>query len=347
MIFASIHHAESYATILERTAERAPAATQVGCTAEGVLATGVEIEDAPGLSVWVARLPAVEIEPVRLTFRREDERGVVHGLDVLPGEGSALLLLVDPFSFPADHFLSELNRLAPGVPVIGGVASGGNRPGATKLFFQGRVLDDGAVGARLSGRLAVATVVSQGCRPIGSTYRVTRAEANILRELDGAPALRRLEEVYETASERERTLLRQGVHLGVAVGSEFVNRNVLGADQETGALAVGDLVEEGNTVRFQIRDAESADEDLRLLLDGQRLLLPARPAGALLFSCNGRGQRLFGRPHHDVGALERAFGRVPVAGFFAQGELGPIGGQNFLHGFTASVALFLPHEPSV
>ena len=353
LVFASPHHGSDYREVLARVVERATPRALLGCTAEGVLATSVEVEDSPGVAVWLARLPGVEIEPVRLRFERRADDGFIEGLGELPGGTAALLLLADPFTFPADLLVGHLNRASPGVPVVGGMASGGQTPGSTKLFFLGEVLDGGAVGAVLTGRVAIATVVSQGCRPVGSAYVVTDAEGSLLRTLDGAPALRRLEETYNGASERDQLLMRRGVHVGVAVrqGEElgrgdFLVRNLVGADPESGALGIADVIEEGQVVQFHIRDADSAREDLRLLLDAERLLESRRPAGALLFSCNGRGQRLFGEPHHDVSALERVFGKLPVAGFFCQGELGPVGGRNFLHGFTASVALFLPWEMS-
>lgn len=353
LAFVSVHHAAAYRDVLLRIVDRAAPRALLGCTAEGVLATGEELEDAPGIAVWLARLPGVDIDPVRLRFRRAGTEGVVQGLAALPGGAAALLLLADPFTFPADLLARHLNRAAPGVPVVGGMASGGSAPGTTKLFFLGEVLDEGAVGAVLSGAVRIATVVSQGCRPVGRPYVVTSAQGNTIKELDGSPALRRLEDTYSDAGEREQFLMRRGVHIGLAMRGrdatelgrgDFLVRSLAGVDAESGALAVGDLVSEGRIVQFHVRDADSAREDLRLLLDAERLLEDRKPVGALMFSCNGRGQRLFGEPHHDVSALDRAYGALPVAGFFCAGELGPVGGRNFLHGFTASVALFLPTE---
>ncbi len=349
LVFASSHHADSYRDVLFWVIERATPRALIGCSAGGVIATGVELEDAPGVVVWLGRLPNVGIEPVRLRFRRDGDEGIIDGLGALGGGTSALLLLADPFTFPADLLARHLNVASAGVPIVGGMASGGFQPGTTKLFFMGEVLAEGAVGAVLSGAVTIATVVSQGCRPIGRPYAVTEADGNVLRGLDGEPALRRLEETYAKASERDQLLIRRGLHVGIAVRGQqdlgrgdFLVRNVVGADPETGALAITDAVEAGQVVQFHVRDADSAREDLRLLLDAGRLLEARRPAGALLFSCNGRGQNLFGEPHHDARALARTYGQLPVAGFFCQGELGPIGGRNFVHGFTASIALFLP-----
>lgn len=350
IVFASPHHAQWYAEIVQRLARHAPTAVQLGCTGEGVIATKVEVEDAPGLAVWLARLPGVRIEPVQLRYRVVGHEGRIDGFRAPRGERAVLILLADPFTFPADLFLQQVNAAIPRLPILGGMASGGHQRGTIRLFFQGSVLDEGAVGVLLTGNVAVATVVSQGCRPLGAVHVVTKAEQNVIHELDGAPTVRKLEELYRAASERDQLLMRRGLHVGVAVGAregelgrgDFVIRNVVGMDPESGALAITDVVEEGRLVQFHVRDADSARQDLRMLLDAERLLEERRPVGALLFSCNGRGQRLFGQPHHDASALGRVFGALPVAGFFCAGELGPVAGRNFLHGFTASIALFLP-----
>ncbi len=185
-------------------------------------------------------------------------------------------------------------------------------------------------------------MVSQGCRPIGKPFVVTRAQRNFVEELGGEPALGRLRELAERATDAERELLQRGLHVGLVVDEhkaefgrgDFLVRNVLGADRETGAIAVGDQVGVGQTVQFHVRDAEAADEDLRELLRG----VDAR--GALLFTCNGRGRHLFGTPDHDAGVVAQLLGPIPAAGAFCAGEIGPVGGRNFLHGFTASLALF-------
>ncbi len=211
-----------------------------------------------------------------------------------------------------------------------------------------KVIEDGAVGCLFSGGVRFRTVVSQGCRPIGRTFVITKADRNVIQELGGRPALERLGEVFETLPEEDRDLARRALHVGRVTDEhkiefrrgDFLVRNVLGADEEHGALAIADLVRRGQTVQFHVRDAATAGEDLRALLGEQASFLRDHPArGALLFSCNGRGTRLFPVPDHDVTAVRHGLGEVPVAGFFAGGEIGPVGGQNFLHGFTASVVL--------
>lgn len=335
--------------IVERAVDRAEDAVIMGCTAGGVIGGTSEVEDAPAVAAWTASLPSMGVAPFRLTFQQDGEHGIIDGLDEMPSSarGDVMLMLSDPFSFPADLLLAHLNEHAPGVPVLGGQASGGLEAGRNVLISNGEIVRDGAAGVILTGGTSTSWLVSQGCRPIGETYGVTSAERNVMHELAGAPALRRLEEVYAAASPRDQLLMRRGLHVGQAITElkpqlargDFLIRNVMGIDPKTGSIAITDMVEVGQTVQFQVRDADSAREDLRLILERERQHDERRVVGALLFSCNGRGQALFGQPDHDIGAVHRAFGSVPVAGFFAAGELGPVAGRNFLHGFTASVLL--------
>jgi small ligand-binding sensory domain FIST len=261
-----------------------------------------------------------------------------------PQQVRAVLMLGEPFSSAPHSFIDRLHEELPGVPVLGGMASGATAPGENRLFLQGDALTEGAIGVALRGGPAVRSLVSQGCRPIGSTFVVTRAEQNVVIELGGKPALLRLQEVYESLSPHDREQLEQGVHLGLAMNEyqekfgpgDFLIANVLGARRDIGAIAVASLVRVGQTVQFHVRDAASADDDLRTLLNRPM----RRPAAGLLFSCNGRGTRLFAGPNHDAAAVQSALGPLPLAGFFANGELGPIGGKNFIHGYTASLALF-------
>jgi small ligand-binding sensory domain FIST len=261
-----------------------------------------------------------------------------------PGSGP-YLLIGDPFSFPTDHLLRHLNEQMPGTVVMGGMASGGMGPGETRLFLDNRVVNEGAIGARLPG-VRIRTLVSQGCGPVGNVYTVTRAEGNVIHELGGRPPLLRLQELVEGLSPEDRTLLGQGLFVGRAIDEyklepgrgDFLIRQVVGVAQRTGALAVGDRIEVGESIQFHVRDAATADEDLRALLELEAI----EPAdGALLFTCNGRGSRLFPVFDHDASLISERLGGLPLAGFNCAGEIGPVGGKNFLHGFTASVALFV------
>ena len=348
LLFVSPQHEGAQRAIIDTATDRVEGAVVLGCSAGGVIGTRREVEDAPAVAAWAASLPGIGVQPFRLTFQREDDHAIVEGLEDLPSpdEHPVIVMLADPFSFPADVLLDHLNDANTGIPIVGGMASAGLEAGRNSLFFNDEILHDGAVGAILTGG-GMTAVVSQGCRPVGKTYAVTRAERNVLFELGGAPAMTRIEELYAEATERDQLLIRRGLHVGSAITEtkpelgrgDFLVRNVVGVDQESGAIAISDLVEVGRTVQFQVRDAESAREDLRVVLERERARRPKDVAGALLFSCNGRGSALFGQPDHDVSAVRRAFGDVPVAGFFAAGELGPVAGKNFLHGFTASILL--------
>jgi small ligand-binding sensory domain FIST len=217
------------------------------------------------------------------------------------------------------------------------------------LLLGRAVLAEGAVAALVSGPVRLRTVVSQGCRPIGRHYVVTKAERNVIYELGGKPALIQLKEIFDTLPAREQVLVQRALHLGRVVSEyqdrfeqgDFLVRNVVGLDPSSGAIAVGDYIRTGQTVQFHVRDQEAADAELKQLLATAAKRSPG-PAGALLFTCNGRGTRMFSQPNHDAECLAKSLGNVPVAGLFAQGEIGPIGRQNFLHGFTASVAIFEP-----
>jgi small ligand-binding sensory domain FIST len=348
LLFISPQHEDVQRAIIDIATDRVEGATVLGCSAGGVIGGQREIEDAPAVAAWAASLPGVGVQPFRLTFQREGDHAIVEGLEDLPtpDEDPVVVMLADPFSFPADVLLDHLNETVTRLPIVGGMASGGLEAGRNSLYFNDEILRDGAVGAILTGG-AMTAVVSQGCRPVGKTYAVTRAEQNVLYELGGAPAMQRIEELFAESSERDQLLIRRGLHVGSAITEtkaelgrgDFLIRNVVGVDRDTGAIAISDLVEVGRTVQFQVRDAESAREDLRVVLERERRSRPANVAGALLFSCNGRGQALFGQPDHDINAMRRAFGDLPVAGFFAAGEIGPVAGKNFLHGFTASILL--------
>jgi len=221
------------------------------------------------------------------------------------------------------------------------------------LFVDRQVYDEGAIGVGLTGKIALRTVVSQGCRPIGEPFTVTRADKNIVFELAGRPPMKILQEMLPQLPTRDRDLARSALFLGRVVNEyqeefsrgDFLIRNLIGSDPQSGALAVGDLMRTGQTVQFQVRDAETADEDLRHLLARERSELgQQRPRGALLFSCLGRGERMYGTVDHDIKAVQESLGPVPTAGFFCNGEIGPVGQRTFIHGFTSVVGLFL--EPT-
>ncbi len=347
VLFASEHFLDSAETLLAAVTGHLGPVPLIGCVAEAVAGGAREVESEPAVSLWLAT-GLGPVETFAMGFVRTASGGAYGGYRFGPDRAGACLMICDPFTFPAEHLLGHLNANVPGTLVMGGVASGGLARRQTRMFLDGRVVSDGAVGACLAGA-EIHPLVSQGCRPVGSPYTVTRADGNVVYELGGRPPVTRLQELAAELTGRDRELLTEGLQVGMVIDEyggerrqgDFLIRNVVGADPQSGAMAVGDEVEVGQTLQFHVRDADSADEDLQRTLEREATALAGhRPAGALLFTCNGRGSRLFSGPDHDTGLLAKVLGDIPVAGFFCAGELGPVGGQNYLHAFTASIALF-------
>lgn len=319
--------------------------TLVGCTAVSVLAGREEVEQVPGVALWAGSTGAVAAHHVDVV--ESPEGAVLTGVDGadLEAAGTALLI-ADPATFPVASVLDTFAVSHPHLTVAGGVASAGGGPGANRLVLDERLHDRGAVLVLLGRDVPVDIVVSQGCGPVGQPYTVTRAERNMVIELAGRPALERVQETIAALGESDRAAAAKGLHMGIVVDEhkvdfdrgDFLVRNVLGADRANGAVAVGDVVEVGATVQLHVRDADSADADLRLLLDGHE------GEGALVFTCNGRGSALFGEPHHDAAVVAETVGTTAVAGMFCAGEVGPVGGRSFLHGFTAVTVIFGPRS---
>jgi small ligand-binding sensory domain FIST len=342
--FAASPHVARGKWILSAVHDQLQPANLLGCAAGGVLAAGHEIEEGPGAVVWALSAPGGEISTHHLTAERSGDEVLIAGVPDEPGD--AILVMADPYSFPTEALLSQLNESHPGVPALGGLASAAVG-GRGVLLRDGDVCSEGAVACTLSG-VPLLPCVSQGAAPVGPEMRITAAEGNLVRELAGKPAIRRLTEVIAALPEHEQELARGGVMLGIVIDEnkpefergDFLVRPIIGAEQSSGTVAVGERVRMGQTVRLHVRDAVSADEDLREALRRQSDALgSAGAAGALLFTCNGRGSHMFSVPDHDAAAIEDAL-EVPAGGFFCAGEIGPVGGRNFLHGFTATMAVF-------
>ena len=334
VLFASAAHRDAIGEMADAIHQVLAPSALIGATAVSVIGGPLEVEERPAVSLWAAA--HCPVQPVRLEAVRSHEGWAVGGM---PADAEGTLLAVpDPFTFPSDALLNA----GPAVTVVGGLASAASRPGDNRLILNHEVYDDGAVAVLLDPGVEVRTVVSQGCRPIGQPFTVTKSEGNIVTEMGGRTAVDRLRETLLGLDEDDRALVAKGLHVGVVIDEhksefdrgDFLIRGLIGADEQTGALAVGDAVEVGTTVQFQVRDAATADEDLR------ELMADASAGSALVFTCNGRGTHLFDGPDHDAAVVHEALERAPVAGMFCAGELGPIGGHNFLHGFTASVVLF-------
>jgi small ligand-binding sensory domain FIST len=350
-LFCSPHHRDAVGDIAAAIRRMLRPGVLVGATGVAVLGGAREVEDGPAVGLWAGRL-ATRPRPVRLEAVQTASGIALHGLSGSTFEpGDTLMLLADPFSLPVDAIIDALAELEPpgrdgeplAVPVVGGMASAATTPGGNRLVLDDEVLTAGGVGVILPDSVATIAIVSQGCRPIGDPMIVTRAEGNLIMEIAGRPALDRLDDLVRTAGADERTLLASGLQIGIAIDEhratfgrgDFLVRGVVGADRRHRALAVGDRVDVGTTVQFHVRDAVAADEDLRTLMGHV-----ATGDAALVFTCNGRGQRLFGEPDHDARVVHDALGSPALAGMFCAGEIGPVGGRSFVHAFTASVLLF-------
>jgi small ligand-binding sensory domain FIST len=260
----------------------------------------------------------------------------------------AVIMLADPFSTPITRLLPAITTCGESgaVPVVGGLSSGASQPGNNVLVLDDKIVTSGALGVTVSGAFGLDIIVSQGCRPIGKPVVITKAQSNVIQELGGSPAVDVIQKLPAELDEREQALLSGGLLVGTVINEykerfgrgDFLVRNILGFDKEHGAIAVGDMPRVGQTVQFHVRDADTAHEDLQLLLDAQQLKEP--PLGGLLFTCNGRGSRLFKGQHHDIKTIRERLGEIPLAGCFAAGEIGPVGERSFLHGHTASLAVF-------
>jgi small ligand-binding sensory domain FIST len=357
LLFGSFHHRaalDDAAAILRKAIS--PGA-MLGVTAEAVIGSDRELEGVAGLSAIALRLPGVRVHPWHSTPDDPvplDNPQAIRDRIGFNEDFRTAIMVGDPFTTPITRLLPALTTSGktaekPGPVIItGGMASGSNQPGLNVLIQNERVLSTGAVGVSLSGNLDIDFIVSQGCRPIGTPFVITKCKANVILELGGRKAIEALQEMAQELSEADKRLLSRGLLMGRVVNEykdhfgrgDFLVRNVMGFDQKVGGIAAGEMCKPGQTIQFHVRDAQTATEDLQLLLDSQ-VLNPVQPFAALLFSCNGRGERLFGEPNHDLNIIRERLGEppVPIAGFFAAGEFGPIGNRSYLHGHTASLAV--------
>lgn len=360
LAFVSPHHIDEFPRIAERIERQLRPRIALAVTAGSVLGGGVELERTGGIAALAGRLPNVTLHPFtheNLDWPASERdpgalRAAIVGDDVAapddPAGLAGVLLFADPFSTPMIRLIPALSAALPGVPIVGGMASAGHSPGENRLLLNDRILREGLVGVAFRGDLRIDCTVSQGCRPVGRPFVITRATNNIIQELGGKNVLQTIRSMVDTLGEDDQRLAREGLLVGRVIDEykerhgrgDFLIRNIIGADEETGFIAIADLVRAGQTVQFHVRDAKAAEEDLRLLLEAQKLHGPA--AGAVLCTCNGRGTQMFPKPGMESTIISESLNQAPLAGFFAAGEIGPIGQQTFLHGFTASLAVFRP-----
>ena len=355
-VFASTIYRASWPELLRELHQRLQPAVLLGSSGSGIIGGAQELEWVPAISIVAAHLPDVRLFPFAV-HPDEIERSSAGGfwvdkIGAAPATHPAFVLFIDPYTANPTKLIDELNATYRGCPIIGGLVSGGHEPGEQFTFLNTEVYREGAVGVAMTGNIQMEPIISQGCRPIGQPWVVTEAEENLIRQLGGRPALEVLHEMLSALSLEERELAQRGsIFLGLVVNEvreaftagDFLIRNLIGIDPESGSIAVADRVHVGQTVQFQLRDPATSRQQLRRLLhqSGQAHHL-SPPVGCLLFNCTGRGKSLYGVAHQDVRTIQTISGKVPLGGFFCNGEIGPIGGTNFVHGYTASLGLFRP-----
>jgi small ligand-binding sensory domain FIST len=347
-LFASPHHA-SDERLPSLVKAAFPSALLFGCSGAGVIGAGREVEARPALSLTAAVLPDVRLVPLHVDQSQLPADGAAWRARFgLPTEAAPqFLVLADPFTLEAESLVDGLDQAYPEARKVGGLASGGRFPGESALYLAGELYRGGAVCVAMAGNITVETIVAQGCRPIGRPMVVTRSRANVIIEIDRRRPAEVLRELYESLSPRDQELFQHSLFLGIEMrddeievrAGEFLVRNLVGMDPQTSALAVAALPRPWQVIQFLLRDANTASEDLASLLD-RYCAEGARPSGALLFSCLGRGVHLFGAPDHDTRLFQDRLGPVPLGGFFCNGEIGPVGGSTFLHGYTSAFGLF-------
>ncbi|HMO14179.1 MAG TPA: FIST N-terminal domain-containing protein [Pirellulaceae bacterium] len=351
-VFVTSHLANQLDDHVHLVSERLGTKHVYGCTAESVLCQGTEFEREPAISIWAASMPGASITSTILKFDPHSDGGAFIGWpDEWLGEweeSTFMVAIADPYSFPMDVWLNRMNEDRPGVKIVGGMVSGISGPRDCLLISGQDTYDQGSLVLRFQGDIRLRSLVSQGCRAIGNPFIITKSERNLILELGGKPVLQQVQNLFNGLSQRDRGLMRQGLHFGRVVdermtglpGTEYLIRNVVGIDEDSNGLVVGDYVRNGQSIQFHLRDMASAQLELQNLLSLHARNRKSHLIGGLSFTCNGRGTRLFNVPHHDSKLIQDFLGPLPIAGFFAAGEIGPIGSHNFLHGFTNSVALF-------
>jgi len=353
VVFVSSHHAADYERVPALVSRHFPGGCLIGCSAGGVIGGGREIEQRPGVAITAACLPDVTLTGFHLESDETLTAAAATGdwehlLRVSAAPRPHFVLLPDPFSFDADNFVRSLDGAYPNSQKVGGVASGGRQPQSNALFLGATMHRAGLVGLALSGDVDIDTIVAQGCRPVGEPMFITRCQQHILWELDGRRPLEVLQELYERLNPRDQELARHSLFLGIVMKEDrveygrgdFLIRNIIGSDATSGAVAVGATLQESSVVQFHLRDAQTSIADLDELLGRYAAQNRTRPEGSLLFSCLGRGVNLYGRPDQDTDLFRRHLGDVPLGGFFCNGEIGPVHGATFLHGYTSSFGLF-------
>lgn len=354
LVFMSPRFSSQAGQILELLRVHARIPLLIGCSSNSLIAGDEEIEEDAGLTLGLYSLPGSELKAVHFTQAQLDEAQSPdywpRATGVSREQTNGWLVFADPFHLDGEGWLRSWNEAYPALPILGGLASGDAVEQGTQLYLNGDVFEEGGVAVSFGGNVRLASVISQGCTPIGDTWTITKTERNLIHEIGNRPAYQVLTETFNSLSPHEQQKSRGNLFAGLVINEyleefrrgDFLIRNLLGADPKSGAVAVGAFPRPGQTLQFQRRDAATGTEDISILLHrAQQELAGETIYGACLCSCNGRGRRLFGVPSHDARHVQQQFGPIGLAGFFCNGEIGPVGERSFLHGYTASLALFV------
>ena len=356
IIFVSPQFKDKYEEIPKLIRDRISSKHFLGCSGGGIIGGGKEAEQQAAFSMTCANLPDVEIQGIHTdTMKLPDQDTAPSvwrewlGVDV--EKNPSFIFLADPFSFQGEEFLAGVDFAYPNSSKVGGLASGAQAQGGNALYLNDKIYNNGLIGLAMSGNIGMDTIVAQGCRPIGEPVKVSKCDGTLLTEMDGQPPLELLQSVYEGLDENDKSLVQTSLFLGIEMDplkdnpqqGDFLIRNIMGVEREIGGIHVGTLLREGQLVQFHLRDKAMSAEDLKLMLTRYKANKNFKnTSGALLFSCLGRGQYLYGKPNHDADMFRDHIGDIPLGGFFCNGEIGPVGKTTFLHGYTSSFGIFHP-----
>lgn len=352
LLFASGAYGAEFGPLVRAARQRTGAGTLIGCSASGFLAGDTEVEDQPGLALMALWLPGANLFPVRL-----HQEGVdllddpetwreVHQVSI--GAVNSWLMFAEPFRIDAHSLVRGLQGVYPEATIMGGLASGMIEDRKSCVFFDDQVYEEGGVALGIGGSCTLEPHVSQGCDPVGESWTITAADHNLLLGISNRPALSVLQDTVNSLTPDQRDRAHNNLVVGLADNEyrdsfdrgDFLVRGILGIDPKRGSISVGGVPRVGQTVQFQLRDAISATSDLESMMQSiARAESPETIVAAVMCTCDGRGQALFGEPNHDTSVVRSALGRIPLAGLFCIGEIGPLGSRAVLHGFTSTVGI--------
>ncbi len=357
LVFMAPKFFERAKQVLEILRVHAQIPLLAGCSSGSLIAGAEEVEENAGLAVALYALPGAELKAAHFTQEDVEQAGAAGYWATVTGVGAkqtnGWLVFADPFHLDSETWLKSWNETYAPLPTVGGLASGDPAAQATQVYLNGEVFEEGGVAISVGGDVELAGMISQGCTPIGDTWTLTRVERNLIHQIGNRPAYEVLAETFNGLTPDEQGKSRGNLFVGLVIDEyrdefnrgDFLIRNLLAADPKSGAIAVGALPRPGQTMQFQRRDATAASEDLReLIVRFAKYHEKATVYGGVLCACNGRGRGLFGKSGHGARMVQEFLGPMGLAGFFCNGEIGPVGKRNFLHGYTAALAVFVKKE---